>query len=146
MNIKNKDWLDCSLFLLLASAEVTDHYVTEAEINTIIEKTEGLSSRFNFDGKPITKDAVRQKFNAAFEWYDFIGESAPKNKMNDHIMTKVFEVAYHMKKQQWFSADFAQALLNDLVTLADADGETIRNEKLLINRIAQEWDLSQPFS
>ena len=50
-----------------------------------------------------------------------------------------------MKDQSWFSSDFAQALLHDLVTLAAVDGETSTNEQQLINRIARNWKLEQPF-
>ncbi len=61
-------------------------------------------------------------------------------------MKEVFDLTVHMKVQKWFSKDFAQALLNDLVTIADADDEIIKNEQQLINTIAEEWRLVQPFS
>lgn len=146
MKLENLDALDCSLFLLLASAEVTDHYLTESEIDGILEKAGGLSTRFNLTDNPITYIEVRQKFRKAFDAYNHIGESAPEGKMNTHIKERVFEVAHFMKGQVWFSLDFAQALLNDLVDLAAVDGETIKNEQQLINRIADDWNLSQPFS
>ena len=146
MNLEEFDWLDYSLFLLLASAEVTDHYLTETEINTILEKAEGLVSKFKFEETPFVKNDILVKFYKCFDWYDAIGESAPENNMSFHIMQQVFKVVQAMKIQRWFSADFGKALLNDLVTLADADGETIKNEQQLINRIADEWDLEKPFS
>ena len=146
MRLENLDGLDCSLFLLLASAEVTDHYLTETEINSILEKAERLAIDFELSEQEITHEYVREKFNTAFERYDYIGESAPKGKMNKHIMATVFEVAHHMKTQAWFTADFAKSLLNDLVELAAADGETIKNEQQLINHIAVDWNLSQPFN
>ncbi len=146
MKIKNQDWLDCSLFLLLASAEVTDHYLTETEISSILERAEGLVATFNFDKKPFTRDEILEKFNMTFERYDAIGETAPQGKMNTFLKKEVFDLTAYMKVQSWFSNDFAQVLLNDLVILADADGETIKNEKQLINKIAAAWNLAQPFS
>jgi len=140
------DWLDCSLFLMLASAEITDQYLTEEEINTIVEKAQGLKTTFTLSENTYIDEAVVEKFNKAFERYNHIGENAPQGKMNKLLMKEVFDVTAYMKVQKWFSKDFAQALLNDLVAIADADGETIKNEQQLINTIANEWELVQPFS
>jgi len=145
MNKDNLDWLDCSLFLMLASAEITDHYLTEEEINTIIEKAGGLAAQFSAIEAVYDRKAIIEKFNKAFEWYNYIGETAPQGKMNQLLMKEVFELTAHMKGQSWFSKGFAQALLNDLVTIADADGEIIKNEQQLINKVAEDWELIQPF-
>jgi hypothetical protein len=146
MNKENLDWLDCSLFLMLASAEITDHYLTEEEINTIIEKAQALTTTYPLDGTVYDREAIIEKFNKAFEWYNYIGETAPQGKMNKLLMKEVFDLTAHMKAQPWFSSPFAQTLLNDLVTIADADGETIKNEQQLINKVADAWNLTQPFS
>ncbi len=146
MNKDNLDWLDCSLFLMLASAEITDHYLTEEEINTIIEKAQGLSNLFPTIEAVYDRETIIEKFNKAFEWYNFIGETAPQGKMNAVLMKEVFKLTAFMKQQAWFSVEFSQGLLNDLVTIADADGEIIKNEKQLINKVAQDWNLEPPFS
>ena len=144
MKKENLDWLDCCLFLMLVSAEITDHYLTEEEINTIIEKAQGLTEMFPTNH--YSKETILEKFDKTFEWYNDIGETAPQGKMNNLLMKEVFELIAHMKTQPWFSVNFAQALLNDLVTIADADGEIIKNERQLINKVAEEWQLVQPFS
>jgi len=145
MNKQNLDWLDCSLFLMLASAEITDHYLTEEEINTIIEKAQGLTTSFSLTEDSYNRDAIIEKFNKTFEWYNYIGDTAPQGRMNELLMKEVFELTAHMKVQSWFSTRFAQSLLNDLVVIADADGETIKNEQKLINTIAEYWKLELPF-
>jgi len=146
MNKEHLDWLDCSLFLMLASAEITDHYLTEEEINTIIEKAQGLTTSFPLAEAVYDREAIIEKFNKAFEWYNYIGETAPQGQMNKLLMKEVFELTAHMKAQAWFSTNFGQTLLNDLVTIADSDGEIIKNEKQLINKVAEDWGLIQPFS
>ena len=144
MNLEEFDWLDCSLFLMLASAEITDHYLTEEEINTILEKARGLTKMF--PSTNYTRKAILEKFNKTFEWYNYIGETAPQGKMNKLLMKEVFKLTAHMKAQSWFSVNFAQTLLDNLVTIAKADGEIIKNEQQLINKVAEEWQLVQPFS
>ena len=144
MNLKEFDWLDCSLFLMLASAEITDHYLTEEEINTILEKAQGLTEMFPTTN--YSRETILEKFNKTFEWYNYIGETAPQGEMNKLLMKEVFELTAHMKAQSWFSVNFAQTLLDDLVTIANADGEIIKNERQLINKVAEEWQLVQPFS
>ncbi len=146
MNKDNLDWLDCSLFLMLTSAEITDHYLTEEEINTIIEKAQELTRSFPLAEAVYDREAIIEKFNKAFEWYNYIGETAPQGKMNKLLMKEVFELTAHMKVQPWFSTNFGQTLLNDLVIIADSDGEIIKNEKQLINKVAEDWGLIQPFS
>ena len=146
MDKDNLDWLDCSLFLMLASAEITDHYLTEEEINTIIEKAQGLTNLFPNMEAIYDRETVIEKFNKSFEWYNYIGETAPQGKMNKLLMKEVFELTAHMKTQDWFSTSFAQGLLNDLVIIADADGEIIKNEQKLINKVAEDWNLIQPFN
>jgi len=146
MNIKNLDWLECSLFLMLTSAEITDNYLTEEEITSIIIKAEGLVSAFTLDDVLYTHNEVLKKFNKVFEYYNYIGENAPEGKMNKMLVKEVFELTGHMKKQVWFSQNFAQTLINDLVAIADADGETIKNERQFINAIAKDWNLAQPLS
>lgn len=146
MNKEHLDLLDCSLFLMLASAEITDHYLTEEEINTIVDSAQGLTIVFPFDENSYKRDAIIEKFNNAFNWYNQIGEAAPQGEMNKLLMKEVFDLTTHMKIQKGFGKDFAQALLNDLVTIADADGEIIKNEQQLINIIAEEWELTKPFN
>jgi len=146
MNKENLDWLDCSLFLMLTCAEITDHYLTEEEINTIIEKAQGLTASFPSTSNNYNRDTIIEKFNKTFEWYNYIGDTAPQGKMNTLLMKEVFELTTYMKVQPWFDKSFAQALLNDLVAIADADGETIKNEQQLINTIAKDWGLTLPFN
>lgn len=145
MNREQLDGLDCSLFLMLVSAEITDHYLTEEEINTIIERAQSLTISFSLSENAYNREAIVKKFNKVFEWYNHIGETAPQGKMNKLLMKEVFDLTTHIKAQKWFNKSFAQALLNALVTIADADDEIIKNEQQLINNIAEEWDLVLPF-
>lgn len=144
MEKKKLDWLDCSLFVMIAIAESTDKYLTEEEIHSIMSKARGLIAEFHKEDS-YDEGALMEKFNIAFERYNDIGETAPKGKMNDYLMKEVFELTAHMKRQRWFSNKFAQALVNDLEYIADADGEIIRNEQQLINRVAEDWGLIPPF-
>ncbi len=146
MNKDNLDWLDCCLFLMLASAEITDHYLTEEEINAILEKAQGLTNLFPLAESVYDREIIIDKFNKASQWYNYIGETAPQGKMNKVLMNEVFELTAHMKIQDWFNTNFAKTLVDDLVAIAQSDGEVIRNEQQLINRVAAEWGLVQPFS
>lgn len=146
MNKDNLDWLDCCLFLMLASAEITDHYLTEEEINAILEKAQGLTNLFPLAESVYDREIIIDKFNKASQWYNYIGETAPQGKMNKVLMNEVFELTTHMKIQDWFNTNFAKTLVDDLVAIAQSDGEVIRNEQQLINRVAAEWGLVQPFS
>ena len=141
----NLDWLASSIFLMIASAEITDHYLTEEEIITIIVKGEGLASKFDFEGVSFNSKQVAEKFNSAFEWYNTVGDNAPKGKLNAHILQEVYTIANSLKEKSWFSDEFAQTLLNDLISIAKADDELINNEKKFINSIASQWNLSTPF-
>ncbi len=144
MNKDNLDWLDCCLFLMLASAEITDHYLTEEEINAILEKAQGLTNLFPLAESVYDREIIIDKFNKASQWYNYIGETAPQGKMNKVLMNEVFELTAHMKIQDWFNTNFAKTLVDDLVAIAQSDGEVIRNEQQLINRVAAEWGLVQP--
>ncbi len=146
MNKDNLDWLDCCLFLMLASAEITDHYLTEEEINAILEKAQGLTNLFPLAESVYDREVIIDKFNKASQWYNYIGETAPQGKMNKVLMNEVFELTAHMKIQDWFNTNFATSLVDDLVAIAQSDGAVIRNEQQLINRVAAQWGLAQPFS
>ncbi len=139
------DWVESSLFLMIASAEATDHYLDEQEIETIIEKTNRLVLNCANKGVPITGETVQQKFNKMIDWYNAIGDAAPQGLMDTEIAKEVQKAANYLKDQEWFNPTFAQSLISDLVDVAEADGEVIENEKKSINEIAQLWGLEVPF-
>ena len=139
------DWVDGSLFLMIACAELTDSYLDEQEIEIIIQKTAFFVSKLAGEGVAYTQQDVEQKFHKAFLWYTNIGEDAPQHKMDEEIIKQVKRVANSLKKEKWFNADFAQLLIADLIEIARADGEVIKNEQNCINMIARLWGLSTPF-
>ncbi len=139
------DWVKSSLFLMIASAEATDHYLDEQEIETILEKTNKLVLNCTKKGVSTTGETVQQKFNKMIDWYNAIGDAAPQGLMDTEIAKEVQKAANYLKDQQWFNPTFAQSLINDLVDVAKADGEVIENEKKSINEIARLWGLEVPF-
>jgi len=145
MKKKTFDWVDGSLFLMIACAEYTDAYLDEQEIEVIIQKTEMYVSKLAGEGVAYTHQDVQEKFNKAFHWYTSIGENAPEHKIDQEIIKEVRRVAKSLKKEKWFNADFAVLLISDLIEVADADGELIKNEQHAINMIARLWSVEKPF-
>ena len=144
--VKEKfDWVDGSLFLMIACAEFTDAYLDEQEIEVIIQKTEIFVSKLAGEGVGYTHQDVQEKFNKAFHWYTSIGEDAPQHKIDQEIIKQVRRVAKSLKKEKWFNADVAILLINDLIEVAHADGEVIKNEQHAINMIARLWAVETPF-
>jgi uncharacterized membrane protein YebE (DUF533 family) len=135
------DWVESSLFLMIASAEATDHYLDEQEIETILEKTNKLVLNCANKGVSTTGKTVQEKFNKMIDWYNAIGDAAPQGLMDSEIAKEVQKVANYLKDQPWFNQTFAQSLISDLVDVAKADGEVIENEKKSINEIAKSWGI-----
>ena len=145
MEETNTDWVDCSLFLMIASAEATDHYLDEQEIAVIIEKAEMLVSTFARDKMRYTSQEIERKFKKTFDRYIEIGDAAPQGQMDQMIMDEYERCARLLKDQEWFNPTFAQSLIVDLVAIAEADGEVIKNEENSINKIAQLWSIKAPY-
>ena len=145
MEETNTDWVDCSLFLMIASAEATDHYLDEQEIAVIIEKAEMLVSTFARDKMRYTSQEIERKFKKTFDRYIEIGDAAPQGQMDQMIMDEYERCARLLKDQEWFNPTFAQSLIVDLVAIAEADGEVIKNEENSINKIAQLWSIEAPY-
>jgi tellurite resistance protein len=140
------DWVESSLFLMIASAEATDHYLDEQEIETIIEKTNSLVLNYGKKEKLTTSESIQKKFNKMIDWYNTIGDKAPHRKMDTKIADEVQKAITNLKSQPWFNRSFAQSLIADLVAIAEADGEVIEKEKKTINEIAQLWGLEEIFN
>jgi len=145
MIMKTFDWVDGSLFLMIACAEFTDAYLDEQEIEVIIEKTDIFVSKLAGQGVGYTHQDVQEKFNKAFQWYTSIGENAPEHKIDQEIIKEVRRVAKSLKKEKWFTTEFAILLITDLIEVAGADGEVIKNEQHAINMIARLWGVDTPF-
>lgn len=139
------DWVDCSLFLMIASAEVTDYYLDEQEIAVIIEKAEMLVSTFARNKMRYPNEEIERKFKKTFDRYIEIGDAAPQGQMDQKIMDENERCARFLKDQEWFNPTFAQSLIVDLVAIAEADGEVIKNEENSINKIAQSWSIKVPY-
>ena len=137
------DWVESSLFLMIASAEATDHYLDEQEIETIIEKTTRLVLNYGRKEELATSETIQKKFNKMIDWYNTIGDKAPHRKMDTKIADEVQKAITNLKSQPWFNRSFAQSLIADLVAIAEADGEVIEKEKKTINEIAQLWGLEE---
>jgi tellurite resistance protein len=140
------DWVESSLFLMIASAEATDHYLDEQEIETIIEKTNKLVLNYGKKQKLTTSETVQKKFNKMIDWYNTIGDAAPQGKMDTKIANEVQKVTDYLKNQPCFNRTFAQSLIADLVDIAEADGEVIEKEKKSINKIARLWGVEEIFN
>jgi tellurite resistance protein len=140
------DWVESSLFLMIASAEATDHYLDEQEIETIIEKTTRLVLNYGRKEELATSETIQKKFNKMIDWYNTIGDTAPQGKMDTKIADEVQKAINHLKNQAWFNRTFAQSLISDLVDIAEADGEVIEKEKKTINEIARMWGVEEIFN
>lgn len=140
------DWVESSLFLMIASAEATDHYLDAQEIETIIEKTNRLVLNYGKKEKLTTSETIEKKFNKMIDWYNTIGDAAPQGKMDTKIANEVQKAINYLKNQPFFNRTFAQSLIADLVDIAEADGEVIEKEKKYINEIARLWGLEEFFS
>ena len=139
------DWVESSLFLMIASAEATDHYLDEQEIETIIEKTNELVLNYGKKEKLTTNETIQKKFNKMIDWYNTIGDSAPQGKMDTKIADEVQKATNYLKNQPFFNQTFAESLIADLVDIAEADGEVIEKEKKAINEIARLWGREEIF-
>ena len=140
------DWVESSLFLMIASAEATDHYLDEQEIETIIEKTNRLVLNYGIKEKLTTSETIQKKFNKMIDWYNTIGDEAPQGKMDSKIANEVQKATNYLKNQPCFNRTFAQSLIADLVDIAEADGEVIEKEKKYINEIARLWGMEKIFN
>lgn len=144
---KKFDWLDCSLFLMIANSESTDHYLTEEEITAILERAAVLTKTFSADRDVFfTQEDVNQKFNKVFDYYNTIGEEAPDGKMDAYIMNEVYKTAKYLKGQASYTEKFAKHLLADLVIIANADDEFIKKEKNIIKAIAKILEIKNPLA
>lgn len=139
------DWIEGSLFLMIASAESTDGYLDEQEIAVILQKADIFVSKQADKGVPYTDQDVQQKFSKALEWYSTIGEEAPPGQIDQKIKEAVQQIALYLKERPWFRAEFAEQLIADLIEIAYADGEVIKNEQNAINMIARLWGVAKPF-
>jgi len=143
MDEKKFDWLDCSLFLMIANSESTDHYLTEEEITEILERAAVLAKTFAAESDIFfTKEDVTQKFNMVFDYYNTFGEEAPDGKLDAHIMNQMNKIAKYLKQQVSFNEKFAKHLLADLVIIANVDDEFMKEEKNAINAIADIFGMS----
>lgn len=143
---EKRDWIDCCLFLMIAVAEMTDHYLDEVEIATINSKIQQLTSKILVSDIAITNSNIPHKFNSVFEWYSAIGESAQIEQMDEAIKQEILKTANYLKDSKWFNPYYAQILITDLIEIARADGEVIKNEVLAIYAIAQLWGIENPFN
>ena len=139
------DWVDCSLFLMIASAEVTDHYLDEQEIMVIIEKAKILVSSLSGNHELDIGQDIDKKFKKTFDRYIAIGDAAPQDQMDQKIMAEFDRAATYLKDQEWFNPVFARSLIKDLIDIAKADGEVIKNEMNTINKIGKLWGVESPF-
>lgn len=139
------DWVDCSLFLMIASAEVTDHYLDEQEIMVIIEKAKLLVSSLSGSLTLDTGQDIEKKFKKTFDRYIAIGDAAPQDQMDLKIMAEFDRAATYLKDREWFNPAFARSLIKDLIDIAKADGEVIKNEMNTINKIGELWGVENPF-
>lgn len=139
------DWVDCSLFLMIASAEVTDHYLDEQEITVIIEKAKLLVSSLLENHVLDTGQDIEKKFKKTFDRYIAIGDAAPQDQMDQKIMDEFDRAANYLKDRKWFNPAFARSLIKDLIDIAKADGEVIKNEMNTINKIGKLWGVENPF-
>ena len=97
------DWVESSLFLMIASAEATDHYLDEQEIETIIEKTNKLVLNYGKKHKLTASETVQKKFNKMIDWYNTIGDDAPQGKMDTKIGNEVQKATDYLKNQSCFN-------------------------------------------
>jgi hypothetical protein len=147
MEEKKFDWLDCSLFLMIANSESTDHYLTEEEITAILERTAVLAKTFTVEsGVFFTQKDVSQKFNKIFEYYNTIGEEAPEGKMDAYIINEVYRITNYLKQQVSYNEKFAKHLVADLVIIANADDEFVTEEKNMIKAIAEILKIEHPLT
>ncbi len=143
MKKESLDWLEASLFLMLANAEITDYHLSEDEIDTIKTKIGQLVVKV--PETSFSVEELAQKFDKTCEWYNTLGELAPQGEMDSVILEEIKKCANFLKKQTWFTLDFAQYLIDDLIDVAEADGEVIKDEQHIINKIAVQWNLNKPF-
>ncbi len=94
---------------------------------------------------PFMKEDIEKKLNRTFNRYLAIGDAAPPGQMDKKIMDEFEKAATFLKEQVWFNDKFAQLLIVDLVAIAKADGEVIKNEENAINKIAHLWGIKAPY-
>ena len=115
-------------FLYVAFAHLTDGKYTREEQLTIWKIVTKWSKT------EITKGEFGRIMDDVMNWY--------KQKMNEEdFEDEVFDIARRINEYDWFNHEEKIESLKDLKTIALADNNYIKNEKLWVRKIAKIWEI-----
>ena len=131
---KTYDWVDRSLFLMIAYAHFTDWDLADAERALIKSKTHYFLKEVYGGDHQYSPEDIESKMCIAYDWWN-----ETQNQSIDEVLAQFQDAAGLIKNQAWFNSVVAQTMVDFLAELAESDGVIIDNEKYSLRDLADFW-------
>jgi hypothetical protein len=131
---KTYDWVDRSLFLMIAYAHFTDWDLADAERTLIKSKTHYFLKEVYGGDHQYSPEDIESKMCIAYDWWN-----ETQNQSIDEVLAQFQDAAGLIKNQAWFNSVVAQTMVDFLAELAESDGVIIDNEKYSLRDLADFW-------
>ena len=131
---KTYDWVDRSLFLMIAYAHFTDWDLADAERALIKSKTHYFLKEVHGGDHQYSSEDIEAKMCIAYDWWN-----ETQNQSIDEVLAQFQDAAGLIKNQAWFNSVVAQTMVDFLAELAESDGVIIDNEKYSLRDLADFW-------
>ncbi len=131
---KTYDWVDRSLFLMIAYAHFTDWDLADAERALIKSKTHYFLKEVHGGDHQYSSEDIESKMCIAYDWWN-----ETQNQSIDEVLAQFQDAAGLIKNQAWFNSVVAQTMVDFLAELAESDGVIIDNEKYSLRDLADFW-------
>ena len=131
---KTYDWVDRSLFLMIAYAHFTDWDLADAERALIKSKTHYFLKEVYGGDHQYSPEDIESKMCIAYDWWN-----ETQNQSIDEVLAQFQDAAGLIKNQEWFNSAAAQTMVDFLAELAESDGVIIDNEKYSLRHLADFW-------
>ena len=131
---KTYDWVDRSLFLMIAYAHFTDWDLADAERALIKSKTHYFLKEVHGGDHQYSSEDIESKMCIAYDQWN-----ETQNQSIDEVLAQFQDAAGLIKNQAWFNSVVAQTMVDFLAELAESDGVIIDNEKYSLRDLADFW-------
>ena len=131
---KTYDWVDRSLFLMIAYAHFTDWDLADAERALIKSKTHYFLKEVHGGDHQYSSEDIESKMCIAYDWWN-----ETQNQSIDEVLAQFQDAAGLIKNQAWFNSVVAQTMVDFLAELAESDGVIVDNEKYSLRDLADFW-------
>ena len=131
---KTYDWVDRSLFLMIAYAHFTDWDLADAERALIKSKTHYFLKEVHGGDHQYSSEDIESKMCIAYDWWN-----ETQNQSIDEVLAQFQDAAGLIKNQTWFNSVVAQTMVDFLAELAESDGVIVDNEKYSLRDLADFW-------